>query len=200
MAIEAAFLISLIFGFVFGIKIGNPKLGCAALLIVPITIMVHIQIWQSQNPEVIRSTSGLDVVFGSFWPSVGALVGIAVGLTLKILDSDKQESSANLEQHYGDLDYAKASVSRACSDREIPFLVSVSGYFKDNKIWLYFLTDRAVTKDEREELQCVSTEIISDYYQLGLEEFFVTELPKFDDDYFEVNKNEFQPVFKKRSL
>ncbi len=89
MVIENATLLGLAFGFVVGIVITKPKLGCAALLLVPIAMIAYISAWQQQNPELIRSTSGLDFLFVPFWPSVGALCGFTAGLVLRTLDEEK---------------------------------------------------------------------------------------------------------------
>jgi hypothetical protein len=90
------------------------------------------------------------------------------------------------EPHYGDFNYTKALVKLACSHQNFPHLVSVSGYFADAKLWLYYLVDGPISEDEQEELSCVSTEIISDFYKIGLEEHYLTKLPEFEGDHFVV--------------
>ncbi|MEH6791263.1 hypothetical protein [Parasphingorhabdus sp.] len=83
MAIEGAILLATAFGFIVAILISNAKLGCASLLIVPVAMIFQISRWQDQNPEAIRSTSGLDFLFVPFWPIIAALCGFAVGLILR---------------------------------------------------------------------------------------------------------------------
>jgi len=87
--IEIATLLGLVFGFVVGIVITKPKLGCLTLFLVPIAMIAYISAWQQQNPQFIRSTSGLDFLFGPLWPSVDALCGFAVGLILRMRNEEK---------------------------------------------------------------------------------------------------------------
>ncbi len=79
----------LVCGFVAGLLIGvtfpHPKLGCVGLLAVPVGMFVYIWWWQSENPDKLRSTSGLDFVFGPLWPSLGAIAGYLAGMTLRSL-------------------------------------------------------------------------------------------------------------------
>ena len=75
MTIEAMLIVGFVAGLLIGIVLASPKVGCAALLLVPITTIVYIGVWQSQHPENIRSTSALDFVFGPLWPGIGAVAG-----------------------------------------------------------------------------------------------------------------------------
>jgi|TARA_R110001592_G_scaffold216276_1_gene469880 hypothetical protein len=83
MAIEGAILLAAAFGFIVAILISNAKLGCASLALVPIAMIFLLTRWQDQNPDAIRSTSGLDFLFVPFWPIIGALCGFTVGLILR---------------------------------------------------------------------------------------------------------------------
>ena len=83
----------LVAGFVAGLLIGivlsRPKVGCVGLLAVPVGMFAYIWWWQGQNPDKLRSTSGLDFVFGPLWPSLGAIGGYLVGVALRSLLSKK---------------------------------------------------------------------------------------------------------------
>jgi hypothetical protein len=73
-------------GLVVGCIFSSQKLGCLVLLTIPIAMIVYVIRWQAAHPEALRSTSGLDFVFGPFWPSVGALAGFyAVRILLSAL-------------------------------------------------------------------------------------------------------------------
>ena len=86
LSIEGCLALGFAFGFFIGILIGKPKLGCLILFAAPIAMIAYISWWQGQHPENLRSTSGLDFVFGSLWPSLGALCGyyLARGIRLRI--------------------------------------------------------------------------------------------------------------------
>ena len=76
-------------GFAVGLLIGlfltRPKFGCLALLAVPVA-MIFVVIWShGADAENLRSTSGLDFIFGPLWPSLGALPGYLLGMLLKSL-------------------------------------------------------------------------------------------------------------------
>jgi hypothetical protein len=83
LTIEGSFFIGAVAGIVIGFFISRPKLGCAVLLIIPTAMIFFIGWWQGQHPENLRSTSGLDFMFGPLWPSVGALAGSCLGRLLK---------------------------------------------------------------------------------------------------------------------
>jgi hypothetical protein len=63
----------LVCGFVVGLLmvLPHPKVGCVGLPTVPVAMLAYIWWWQGQNPDKLRSTSALNFVFGSLWPSLG---------------------------------------------------------------------------------------------------------------------------------
>lgn len=80
-------LLLLFFGFIAGMfvatGVARPAVGCLILAAVPIVTIAYIYWWQGENPDKLRSTSGLDFVFGALWPSLGAIVGLLVGKALQ---------------------------------------------------------------------------------------------------------------------
>jgi hypothetical protein len=48
-----------------------------------VAMIVYVAWWQGENPDKLRSTSGLDFIFGALWPSLGALAGLFAGDGLK---------------------------------------------------------------------------------------------------------------------
>jgi hypothetical protein len=85
LSIEGSFAIGGVVGLLVGVLLPRPKLGCMVLLIVPVAMIFFVSWWQGQHPENLRSTSGLDFVFGPLWPSVGATAGYFVGMWLRSL-------------------------------------------------------------------------------------------------------------------
>ena len=83
LTIESAFAIGAVLGLIIGILLPRPKIGCFVLLTIPLAMILFIGWWQEQHPENLRSTSGLDFVFGPLWPSLGALGAYFVGLWLR---------------------------------------------------------------------------------------------------------------------
>lgn len=80
-----------VFGLLCGAFISPRKIGCTALLMVPVAMVGYVALWQSIHPENLRSTSALDYMFGPLWPSLGALVGFALGSALRrIIKHDKR--------------------------------------------------------------------------------------------------------------
>ncbi|MEW4449713.1 hypothetical protein [Qipengyuania sp. JC766] len=79
LTIEGPFAIGLAAGLLVGLLIRKPKLGCLILLAVPVAMICFISWWQGENPENLRSTSGLDFFFGALWPSLGAIAGYYAG-------------------------------------------------------------------------------------------------------------------------
>jgi ABC-type uncharacterized transport system permease subunit len=75
LEIGALIIIGFVVGIFVGVMIPSHKVGCFALLPVPIIMVAYISQWQSQHPENLRSTSGLDFIFGPLWPSAGAIAG-----------------------------------------------------------------------------------------------------------------------------
>ena len=85
LTIEGSFAIGAVIGALIGVTITKQKVGCLALWAVPVAMILYIGWWQGQHPESIRSTSGLDFVFGPLWPSLGALCGFYGGRLLRSL-------------------------------------------------------------------------------------------------------------------
>ena len=83
LTIEGSLAIGGAIGLLVGFALPRPKIGCIALLIVPVAMICFISWWQGQYPENVRSTSGLDFVFGPIWPSLGALGGYFIGVWLR---------------------------------------------------------------------------------------------------------------------
>ena len=85
MTIDGLLIAGAIVGFLIGLIASSQKIGCAALWVVPVSMIVYVAIWQGQNPESITSTSGLAFVFGPLWPSLGALGGFILGKSVRWL-------------------------------------------------------------------------------------------------------------------
>lgn len=83
LTIEGSFAIGATIGLLIGLILARPKFGCVALLAVPVAMIFFISWWQGEHPENLRSTSGLDFVFGPLWPSLGAIGGYFVGMWLR---------------------------------------------------------------------------------------------------------------------
>ncbi|WP_221714211.1 hypothetical protein [Sphingobium xanthum] len=83
MTIGMMMLYGAMAGLVVGGLFSSQRLGCSILLAIPITMIVYVSRWQSANPEALRSTSGLDFVFGPLWPSIGALGGFYAARALR---------------------------------------------------------------------------------------------------------------------
>ena len=77
--IEGLLTVGFVFGMLVGVLAPTHKLGCFVLLTVPIAMIAYIAWWQGQHPEALRSTSGLDFLFGPLWPSLGAIAGLFAG-------------------------------------------------------------------------------------------------------------------------
>jgi hypothetical protein len=82
-SIEGLLVIGLFVGVPVGLFATRTKLGCVILLAVPIAMIAYVGWWQGQHPENVRSTSGLDFVFGPLWPSLGAIAGFYAGRALR---------------------------------------------------------------------------------------------------------------------
>lgn len=82
-SIEGLLAVGAIIGLLVGGALANPKFGCSTLLVVPIAMFAYVSWWQGQHPELLRSTSGVDFVFGPFWPSLGAVAGFLVGRRIR---------------------------------------------------------------------------------------------------------------------
>ena len=83
MTIEALFIAGALVGFLIGVAAPSRRVGCNALWIVPAGMFAYIASWQWLHPENIRSTSGLDFVFGVLPPSLGAAAGFLAGITAR---------------------------------------------------------------------------------------------------------------------
>lgn len=90
LTIEGSFAVGVAAGLLIGVLITRSKVGCFSLLAVPMAMLLYIGWWQGEHPENLRSTSGLDFVFGSFWPSLGALAGYFAGIWIRSLSNDAQ--------------------------------------------------------------------------------------------------------------
>ena len=83
LTIEGSFSIGVGVGLLIGILLPPSKLGCLALLVVPVAMIFFINWWHGEHGGNLSSTSGLDFVFGPLWPSLGSVVGYAVGMLLR---------------------------------------------------------------------------------------------------------------------
>ena len=83
LTIEGSLAIGGIAGLIVGVSVARPKFGCLILLAVPLAMIAHTILWQRAHPENLRSTSGLDFIFGPLWPSLGAIAGFMVGVWLR---------------------------------------------------------------------------------------------------------------------
>ncbi|MBX7526940.1 hypothetical protein [Qipengyuania vesicularis] len=77
-----------VFGSIVGALAPSKRIGCSLLLAVPVGMVIYVSIWQSQNPEALRSTSPLEFFFGPLWPSLGAVVGWQFGKSVRSIFSD----------------------------------------------------------------------------------------------------------------
>jgi hypothetical protein len=85
LTVKGSFAIGSAIGLLVGFVFHRPKLGCLVLLVVPVAMIFFISWWQGQHPENLRSTSGLDFVFGPLWPSLGAVAGYFGGSFIRSL-------------------------------------------------------------------------------------------------------------------
>lgn len=85
LTIEGSMTIGAVVGLLIGIFVPRPKVGCVILLIVPVAMILFESWWQSQHPENLRSTSGLDFVLGPLWPSLGAIGAYFLGIWVRSL-------------------------------------------------------------------------------------------------------------------
>lgn len=85
MTIEILLFLGFIAGFIVGALLGEDRLGCLLLAIVPVAMFAYVGWWQSEHPESLRSTSGLDFLFGPLWPSAGAVAGLWAARWLRSL-------------------------------------------------------------------------------------------------------------------
>jgi hypothetical protein len=85
VTIEFLLMAGAVAGLFIGLAVARPAQGCAALLAVPLAMFAYVWWWQSQNPDKLRSISGLDFLFGPLWPSLGAVGGFFVGMLIRSL-------------------------------------------------------------------------------------------------------------------
>lgn len=71
----ALLLIAFIMGGCLGLGLRKWRFGCVSLLLIPIGACVYVGWWQSQHPELLRSTSGLEYLFVQFPVLIGGLAG-----------------------------------------------------------------------------------------------------------------------------
>jgi len=88
MSIWSLVIAGCVFGFLVGISDAKRQVGCLILAAVPIGMIAYIGWWQAEHPENLRSTSGLDFVFGPLWPSLGALGGFFAGKLFRSYDEE----------------------------------------------------------------------------------------------------------------
>jgi hypothetical protein len=93
MTIEALLIAGAIFGLIVGLGFRSHKLGCATLWIVPIAFFVYVDWWQKTHLENLRSTSGLDFVFGLPFPCMGAMGGYLAGAAIRYAAIKKRNGS-----------------------------------------------------------------------------------------------------------
>ena len=89
MTIEMLIFCGAFLGVVVGFVVPNPRLGCVVLLAVPTVMVVYNGVWQATHSEHLRSTSGLDYIFGPLWPSLGATGGFLLGICLRSMRTRK---------------------------------------------------------------------------------------------------------------
>lgn len=94
MTIDLLLLYGTIAGLIVGVIIPRQRFGCVTLLIVPVAMIVYVSRWQAAHPDDLRSTSGLDFIFGPLWPSVGALAGFYAARALRawLMRRDRDDS------------------------------------------------------------------------------------------------------------
>ena len=72
---SSLFFIGLTAGGVLALTFRKRRFGCWSLILVPIATSVYVGRWQSQHPELLRSTSGLEFLFVQPPALIGALAG-----------------------------------------------------------------------------------------------------------------------------
>lgn len=93
MTIDMMLLFGGIAGLVIGVVFPRRGIGCFALILIPIAMLVYIICWQTAHPEGLRSTSSLDLVFGPLWPSLGALFGYTISFVVNHLFFSERNDS-----------------------------------------------------------------------------------------------------------
>jgi len=85
VTVEGSFVAGGAAGFVIGTLLPRFRFGCPTLLVIPVARYFFVGWWQDQNPDLLRSTSGLQFIFGPIWPGMGAIAGYPVGKELRSL-------------------------------------------------------------------------------------------------------------------
>lgn len=85
MTIEGLMIAGAGAGFAFGLAGWSQKIGCVFLALISLAMIVYVAVWQEMHPENLRSTSGLDFIFGPLWPCLGAFCGWSVGTLMRSL-------------------------------------------------------------------------------------------------------------------
>jgi hypothetical protein len=94
MTFKVLLIAGAIFGSVVGLTFRSPKLGCAALGIVPLAMIAYFEWWQNAQPEDLRSTNGLDLVFvGLPLSGMGAMAGYLIGVAIRYVVREKRTGS-----------------------------------------------------------------------------------------------------------
>lgn len=76
-------------GWLIGRLAGSERAGCALLFIIPLSVIVYVAISQTLRPESLRSTSALEYFVNPLWPSIGAILGFGLGLTMRPRRDDR---------------------------------------------------------------------------------------------------------------
>ena len=83
LSVPALLAIGGMAGLVMGALFGLRRGGALTLLLVPVGMIVYIANWQDKHPEALRSTSGLDYIFGPIPPTASALVAYGIACLIK---------------------------------------------------------------------------------------------------------------------
>ena len=75
LAPEALMLVGFAAGLMLGLALGAKRFGCLSLFLIPVGSVAYVSWWLGQNPELLRSTSGLEYLFVPLPPLIGALAG-----------------------------------------------------------------------------------------------------------------------------
>ena len=89
LTVEGSMAVGAIVGLLLGIFAARPKIGCVLLFVVPVAMIFFAGWWQAEHPDKLRSTSGLEFIFGPLWPSIGAIGGYAIGQLIRSVWYDR---------------------------------------------------------------------------------------------------------------
>lgn len=70
-------------GLMLSLTLRNRRFGCFSLAMIPVGAWSYVDWWQSQHPELLRSTSGLEFLFVPVPPMIGALAGYGLVAFIK---------------------------------------------------------------------------------------------------------------------